>query len=275
MEVDTNGGFVVARNGQHADDNRDRDSLMKWLSATDYAPHQDRFLSRRHARTGQWLLETSQFQTWVNTPGKVLFCAGVLGSGKTILTSAVVDHLQSQFQKDLNIGIAFVYCSNRRQQEHTAKDLLASLLQQLCQRIPSLPEAVKALVHQYSDSNKDQPSVEEVCRMLESVIPLYHRVFIMVDGLDECPATDQCRDDLVLQLLNLNAHCGISIFVTSKPVLEGIERFSRAMFRGVDATLEDVEEYLDYHLRSLIFFQRNLELHAEVKKAILAVFDGR
>lgn len=91
----------------------------------------------------------------------MLFCPGIPGAGKTILTSIVVDHLYTKFQKDTDIGIAYLYCNFRRQDEQKAKELLASLLKQLAQGLPSLPESVKSLY----DSHKDkriEPTFNEI-----------------------------------------------------------------------------------------------------------------
>ncbi|KAF2182132.1 hypothetical protein K469DRAFT_520620, partial [Zopfia rhizophila CBS 207.26] len=55
--------------------------------------------------TGQWLLDSKEFQTWLKTSNQTLFCLGILGAGKTILTSIVVDDLIIQSQNNPNVGL--------------------------------------------------------------------------------------------------------------------------------------------------------------------------
>ena len=57
--------------------------ILDWLTPIDYAPQQSDFISRRQAGTGEWLLGSEQFKTWVETEKQTLFCPGIPGAGKT------------------------------------------------------------------------------------------------------------------------------------------------------------------------------------------------
>jgi Cdc6-like AAA superfamily ATPase len=67
----------------------------------------------------------------VETEKQTLFCPGIPGAGKTILTSIVIDKLTTQFGNDESIGVAYIYCNFRRQDKQKPGDLLTSLLKQL------------------------------------------------------------------------------------------------------------------------------------------------
>src|SRR3989440_1726345 len=124
---------------------KERGAIIDWLAAIDYGQQQSDFLSRRQEGTGQWLLDSDEFQEWLAQKKQTLFCPGIPGAGKTILTSIVVDYLDKKFQNDSSIGIAYVYCNFRQQLEVKPADLLASLLKQLVQEQPSVPESIKSL----------------------------------------------------------------------------------------------------------------------------------
>jgi hypothetical protein len=96
-----------------------------------YAPQQSDFISWRQEGTGQWLLNSDEFQAWINQRGQTLFCPGIPGAGKTILTSIVIDGLNTRFQSNTNVGIAYIYYNFRQQDEQKSEDLLAILLKQL------------------------------------------------------------------------------------------------------------------------------------------------
>jgi DNA replication protein DnaC len=80
---------------RHQED-QGRQTVIDWITSIDHAPQQSDFIKRRQAGTGQWLLESTDFQEWMKT-GKTLFCPGIPGAGKTILTSVVLKELNTRF----------------------------------------------------------------------------------------------------------------------------------------------------------------------------------
>jgi hypothetical protein len=88
-----------------------RQTILDWITPIDYAPQQSDFISRRQAGTGRWLLDSAEFKAWVETDKRTLFCPGIPGAGKTILTSIVVEELFTRFENNGNIGIAYLYCN--------------------------------------------------------------------------------------------------------------------------------------------------------------------
>jgi hypothetical protein len=82
--------------------------ILDWLNPIDYASQKSDFMAWRQEGTGQWLLESSKFQDWLRNSGQTLFCPGIPGAGKIVLTSIVVDYLCKSFQD--NTTIAYLYC---------------------------------------------------------------------------------------------------------------------------------------------------------------------
>jgi hypothetical protein len=70
-----------------------RKAIFDWLTPIDYSPQQNDFINRRQAGTGQWLLDSAEFLGWTETSKQTLFCPGLPGAGKTILTSIVIEEL--------------------------------------------------------------------------------------------------------------------------------------------------------------------------------------
>ncbi|KAF3291522.1 hypothetical protein TWF970_000736 [Orbilia oligospora] len=224
---------------------RDEDlKVLDWLTPIDYGPQHSDFLSRRQPGSGQWVLDSTEYQTWVNASKQILFCPGIPGAGKTIITSTVTDHLITQFSNDLTVGIAFIYCNFKRKTEQNLDSLLASLLKQLAQSQNFLPENVKKLYDQHS-AKRTRPSLDDIVATLKSVASLYSRVFIIVDALDECQASDNCRAKLLTKLFQLYAKCGTNIFATSRFIPEITDRFRDSMRLEILAHDDDVRSYLD------------------------------
>jgi len=183
-----------------------------------------------------------------------LFCPGIPRAGKILLTSIVIDDLITRFYSDSSIGIAFVYCNFRSQHKQKAEDLLASLLKQLVQGQP-LPDVIKSLHNKHKDKGT-QPSFDELLSALYIVAAMYLRVFIIVDALDECEESANCRTKFLSGIFELQAKSGASLFATSRFISEVTAKFKgcleREIFeRGFCQTDDDFEE----RLRSNQFFE--------------------
>ena len=257
-----------------ARDNQQRQAILDWLTPIDYATQQQDFISRRQAGTGQWLLNSEEFQGWLNMDKQTLFCPGIPGAGKTILTSIVVEELTNRFSNDPTIGIAYIYCNFRRQDEQRINDLLASLLKQLAESQPSLPLTIKELYDRHK-TKRTRPSLEEVSRCLQAVTKLYSWVFIIVDALDECTISDGCRQGFLSGLFSLQEKCRSSIFATSRPISSIEKEFQGNLKLEIHASDKDVRRYLDGHMFRLPgFVTRSLEVQEEIKTAIVKAVDG-
>lgn len=255
-------------------DDQERLSILDWLTPIDYAPQQSDFINRQQAGTGQWLLDSPKFHAWLQADKQTLFCPGIPGAGKTIITAIVIDDLTTRFQNDSSIGIAYLYCNFRRKDEQKAQDLLASLLKQLSQERSSLPDSVKVLYDQHRDK-RTRLSFEEISRALYSVATTYLRVFIIVDALDECQSSEGCRTTFLTEIFNLQAKSRVNIFATSRFIPEITERFKRSMSLEIRASEHDVRRYIDgYMLHLPSFVGRSLDLQEEIKAEIVKAVDG-
>jgi hypothetical protein len=253
---------------------QDHQAILDWLTPIDYASQQSDYLGRRQPGTGQWLLDSEEYQAWLRTSKQTLFCPGIPGAGKTILTSIIVDDLSKRFQNNASIGIAYLYCNFRRQGEQRAEDLLASLLKQLSQEWSCLPDSVKALYDHHKDK-RTRPSLEEILRVLQSVAAIYSTVFILVDALDECQVSDGCWARFLAEIFNLQAKSRANIFATSRFIPEITERFEGSMSLEIRASEHDVRRYVDGHMSHLpSFVGRSPDLQEEIKAEIIKAVDG-
>ncbi|RDW63402.1 hypothetical protein BP6252_10947 [Coleophoma cylindrospora] len=249
-------------------------TILDWLTSVDYGPQQTDFIRRRQAGTGQWLLDSTEFQTWLETDKRTLFCPGIPGAGKTILTAIVVEELVTRFNGNNSIGIAYLYCNFRRQHEQNVESLLSSLLKQLAECLPSLPNTVKDLYDRHK-TKRTRPSCEELSLSLHAVAGLYTRVFVFIDALDECQVSNKSRAIFLAQLFNLQARYKVNLFVTSRFIPDIVEKFDGTLSIEIRASEDDVRRYLENHMSNLpSFIQRNPDLQAEVQSQIVKVVDG-
>jgi hypothetical protein len=247
--------------------------ILDWLTPIDYGPQQSDYISRRQEGTGQWLLDSDEFQGWVNQSKQTLFCPGIPGAGKTIITSIVVEHLQSEFQNDSSVGIAYLYCNFRRSQERKPADLLASILKQLIQRRLSVPENVTSLYNRHKDE-RTRPSFDEISKVLHSVVANYSRAFIIIDALDECQVSDGGCRRLLSEIFNLQAKTRANLFATSRFIPEIENQFTECLPLEICASEEDVCRYLDGRMLLQSHILKYADLQDMIRREIVRAVDG-
>ncbi|KAF4956485.1 hypothetical protein FSARC_11555 [Fusarium sarcochroum] len=261
-------GLLVSKNTE------ERKAILKWLTPIDYALQQSDYNGRRQEGTGQWFLQSTKFQQWIASRKQTLFCPGIPGAGKTIITSLVIDELYTRRQKDPSIGFAYLYCDFRRQDEQDIISLLASLLKQLSQTQDPLPEEVQHLYAEYKNRQK-RPSPSELVEALKKAIGRHSQVYIIVDALDECPVAEGCRTRLLSEIFKLQEEAGISIFCTSRPIPEIVGSFQGATSVAIRARDEDLHQYLAGNLDRLpSFVLSNAGLQKEIKDTISKIANG-
>ncbi|RKL32474.1 hypothetical protein BFJ72_g10417 [Fusarium proliferatum] len=236
----------------HHHQTQENKDILQWLTPANYSLLQSDNIGRRHPGTGQWFINSSEFCHWRDSPNQTLFCPGIPGAGKTILTSIVIESLEALFSKDKTVSIAYVYCNFQRQNDQTAKELVASLLKQLLQSLPTMPESIKLLYERHRTKGSP-PSLEDVSSNLLSTAKLFSRIFIIIDAIDECCATDGTQTKFLEEIFKLQLHSKANVFATSRPIPEVKDQFQTSVVLEIRAIDEDVERFLlaRLHLDSL------------------------
>ncbi|KAL7804902.1 ankyrin repeat-containing domain protein [Trichoderma aethiopicum] len=254
----------------HVQHSQQEEAILNWLSPIDYAPIQMDHIARRQSGTGQWFLNSAEYQTWLKGDRQTLFCPGIPGAGKTIITAIVVDDIHSRFHNDTTVGISYLYCDYRRQ--HTARELLSSLVRQLAQRQASVPDGVSEIYRKYQKQPRGL-SLDEMVTLLHSVSKLFSRVFVIVDALDECRADS--RTELLDKIFKLQARGGTSIFMTARFIPDIVNIFSESVTLEIRAHDEDVRRFLTHQMTRLPpFVLKDTALQREIKTAISKAVDG-
>ncbi|PHH92415.1 hypothetical protein CDD83_7484 [Cordyceps sp. RAO-2017] len=255
------------------EDDRERLIVLDWLTPIDFAIKQSEITSERQSGTGQWLLDSSEYKSWVENENQTLFCPGMPGAGKTTLTSIVIEHLTTLFQRDRNIGIAYLYIEYRRQAEQKACDLLASVLKQLAQSLSPLPECLTSLCSVHK-ARQTRPSFEEILKTLRSLAGFHSRVFILVDALDESRA-DGAREKLLTELFNLQDACGANLFATSRSIPEISEVFVKSRTLEIRANDADVRKFIDSRILNFkAFVRQSPEIQEQIRTKIVRSTQG-
>lgn len=158
------------------------ESILYWLSPLNMYQKQQDTLSRRHSDTGAWLLSHPEFPTWLNgeSSHRTLWCPGNPGTGKTVITSIVVDHLTQNYGSDTT-RIAYVSCDYKNQANQKASDLVGCLAMQLIGRPKMLPPLLEKL-YKDLEPQRRRPDLDELRRLLVTLCSERQITYIIVDA---------------------------------------------------------------------------------------------
>ncbi|KAJ6260675.1 hypothetical protein Dda_4902 [Drechslerella dactyloides] len=259
----------------------DRESIAaisNWLSPIDYSSDLSDNARLRTPGTGQWLLDSVEFKTWLDQSGQTLYCRGIIGAGKTVLASFVMEHLSkvSSLYQDSTAGIAYISFDPINGPQ-TPTQHLANLLKQLALGRSFIPENLQMLFYQHTTRNTS-PSFTELMAHLRIVTAEHSRDFIVIDAIDQ---GDSEQHELLSGLCELQQRTEINLLVMSRNAPGRL--FQRAATLDVNAKDEDVRKHIrDYvyelsrkpdALRNSILFIRE-DLRIDIEETISEAAQG-
>ncbi|KIW12585.1 hypothetical protein PV08_09863 [Exophiala spinifera] len=250
-----------------ANDNvRETRAIINWLSPLDFSRVQDSIFARRTPGTGLWFLGSPMYQSWIDSAGGTMWCPGIPGAGKTLMSSIVVNDLRDRFDAVPGVGIAAIYCNYKERLEQTAVNLLSGLWLQLAQGSGQLSDDVKSLYRKHVDRNT-LPTLAEVEMVVSKEVGRYQKVFVVVDALDECHWS--LRMDLLETLQTLQPK--VNLLVTSRFDDSIAHSFEESSTYEIEARTEDLLIYISSRISGQLtrHVKRDPSLAGEIEKVVV------
>ncbi|KAJ7706664.1 hypothetical protein B0H17DRAFT_874667, partial [Mycena rosella] len=248
------------------------DEIIDWLSPINFFTRQADIFTVQLPGSGEWLLESDQFKAWSAGVGKILWCPGIPGAGKTVLASVVVNHLREILAQGGNIGVAAIYLNHKETDVQTPSNILAGIWRQLAFRKP-VSLAVQQLYENHREP-RTKPSLENFHEVLVSTIAEYSKVYLIVDALDEYPETE--RNILLNNFLNLGQT--VNLMLTSRPHINIHTTIGSVQTLEIRATARDVRTYVYEQItkssRLSKHIQSRPDLREEIETKIVDRSDG-
>lgn len=137
------------------------------------------------------------------------------GSGKSILTSSVIKHLQDGHAPKPSTALAYYYFSFSDIKKQNVDGMLASLIKQICSRRPNKQLLDRLGGYMVKEQRPDTKTLGEV--LITSLFG-YSDVYVVIDALDECPVLNERRERLLesLDYILANAPDSLHVFLTSR-----------------------------------------------------------
>lgn len=122
-----------------------------------------------------------------------------LALGKTILASAIIDKC-----KELtDFTTAFYYCHDGDQTSSSAVEILKGIIEQLLSQNPQL---LPPCYTRYTSSGEPVlRSLSQATRLLDDMCSILSKIYIVVDGLDECQPVE--RKQIMDALMDTVSQC--------------------------------------------------------------------
>ncbi|KAL3472480.1 hypothetical protein BJX99DRAFT_272889 [Aspergillus californicus] len=250
--------------------------ILNWITELDFSRQYNDSLNQRLDGTGIWLLESDEFTRWVSEPQQTLFCPGIPGAGKTVMSCLAVDHLRKTFRDDSDVQIGYLFCSYQPSFQQTILDFQLSLLRQLAVRGSTVLRDIQHM-HEIHVRDQTRPDSNEIESQLLRAARSFRRVFVVIDALDEYCSSDPGQlENLLAILFALQKDAPVSILATSRPNSEIMSRFTGCIHREIRAQDNDILTYVNAALPALLRAKIPLYPHVQdnVRRAIVKSADG-
>ncbi|ORY58533.1 uncharacterized protein BCR38DRAFT_489446 [Pseudomassariella vexata] len=264
-----------------------RKDILQWISEEQYLQHHKREQESFLEGTGEWLLSNPVFKQWKEeSASSILWLHGILGSGKSKLTSLVIEDAREAFQKQQALSPAFFYCS-RNPAEPGRSDpekIIASIVRQLSSVGPGKPILQpKIAVYQ---SHEDQGfaagslQIQDSSKLLLQLLENYPTATIIIDALDECRADTRHKLLECLEHILRESSTLVKIFVSSRDDQDIVCKLQNYPGLELSSHLNsnDIARFVQFETKSLVAKQNLLRLSRRKdelsQKIIRVVSDG-
>ncbi|KAF7533510.1 hypothetical protein G7054_g7020 [Neopestalotiopsis clavispora] len=239
-----------------------RKDVLDFFMPVDPSPNLQTSWKLRHPGTGIWLTESLRFRTWISEADSKIWLSGIPGAGKTVLAGAVIREALQQAATGSKVGVAFFFCDYKNPATWDITNILGAIATQLAWQ----NESAFAKLKDYHDKIKPRlgtqlrPDSEDLHEVISEGSEAFAKVFLVIDGLDECGDNAETVSNALLDLT------------------QDIPNLSSAFFSRDEAGIRDIlQDHFDQvsiaaHSEDISLYV-GAELEKRVEKGHLRIFD--
>jgi hypothetical protein len=269
---------IAAQNQRILDAQRSDEfrKFVAWLAPPDPGTNHATARQRHERDTGDWLLKSSQYQSWKTGVVSHLWMYGKAGCGKTILCSTAIEDIRVTCEQDADTSFAFFYFSFSDERKQSDSDLIRSLVAQLGWREPGLSMLRQA----YGDAKRSVPGPDELEKILLASIRSCSRVYLLVDALDECPEDHEIRQGVLERVERLTQDAlNLKMFATSRELNRICKKMETLAFEPLPVATCAVDADIRVYLSTQVSGDQNLctlspEMRTLIESSIASQADG-
>jgi len=183
-----------------------RRRLLSLLVEVDIIAKHDSTSRRRQTDTATWIFDNDKFKSLMrSSQTECLCCYGIVGSGKTFISSSVIDYLTEQHGR--TEFVSYHYFDHADKRSLSFLSCLAAFMRQLLLRkgwSVLVEHALSEILDQGSLSISEAALADLILSAWSESCPA---LFLVIDGIDELPGVEQQK--LVTYITKLNTYTGI------------------------------------------------------------------
>ncbi|KAI0552255.1 hypothetical protein F4679DRAFT_571670 [Xylaria curta] len=166
----------------------ERQRILDFFLKVNPQPNLDTSIKLRHPNTGGWLIESLQFQQWIETAGSRMWLSGIPGAGKTVLAGAMIQKALEKGKNSPQVGVAFFFCDYKDEKATVLSNILGAMASQLARQSDPAFHELKKLYESLNplDRLTKDPDSDVLHDCLEKIFECFDQIILVVDGLDEC-----------------------------------------------------------------------------------------
>ena len=158
----------------------------------------------------------------------------------------MIDSLSQEVHRP-DTAVAYFYCEYAEQETLECSVILGTIIQQLLIGRRVIDEVIAAKIRIAYDDGLRKASLTDLVSCLERIIlDFYHRVYIVLDGVDE--ASTDVQEKLFSILAKLSASCStlLRLYISTREIILIPHHFPRCLsFELSESRLsEDIELYI-------------------------------
>jgi Cdc6-like AAA superfamily ATPase len=199
-------------------------------------------------------LESAAFAEWKIRRNSFLWLYGIPGCGKTILSSTIVQHLESTLPSQPLLYFFFTFTEPDKQ---LLESMIRSLIGQLYYKREDAQKQIHSLFSACEDGHR-QPTTDSLSTTFLQVIQQVGEVWIVLDALDECLTRKGKRTEGILSWMRdllSSKERNIHVLMTSRPeqdiemeVRQWARRHDIVSIQG-DGVADDIRAYIHTRIR--------------------------
>ncbi|CAG8974637.1 hypothetical protein HYALB_00012105 [Hymenoscyphus albidus] len=275
----------ILREIRNARDENDRLRIIQWLSNSALDPSLEHQIARgkHEATTGSWLVANDDFESWMGASNSLLWLYGNAGSGKSILCSTAIDHIQRDNPNGPGVAVVYWYITFTNPEKQKVNNILRSLITDICSNLRDTPQLLWDTHRKYNFGNQ-QPDYEDLMDMLKAVVTNFKDIYVLLDALDECPKTDAERPilSMITRIHEWNI-ASLHLLVTSRKEVDILRAFNNisndvGYFKSIaiqgSHVKHDIVLFLEENFKKQKFSRWKSELKKTVSDKLATRADG-
>ncbi|CCF32243.1 ankyrin repeat protein [Colletotrichum higginsianum] len=230
--------------------------VNKWLSPPDTFTNYSQARECRHKGTGTWFLESQAFTEWKHGLRRQLWLYGMSGSGKTVLSTTILDNL-TETGEFVTLSFFFDFSNVNKQKPD---DVCRSLAFQLYTKREESRKQLDSLLASHDDGQK-QPTTQALSQCLQEMMQSTGRLCILLDALDECVKRTELLKWIQDFIFSPDLTC-VQLIATSRPEEEFIREtrnwndLSTCVRLEKESVNVDIQSYMETRLATSKEFSR-------------------